>query len=144
MDLFVYGTLMVPTIMHRVSGYARPGRTALLPGYRRRMISGELYPGIVPDPAETVEGTLYRDLALRQLQRLDRFEGAQYQRETVEIIDGGVAGIAQAYVLRPQWRHSLTDRHWELAAFLSTGMARFSAEYDGFGAVESSNRGEHD
>jgi gamma-glutamylcyclotransferase (GGCT)/AIG2-like uncharacterized protein YtfP len=144
-DLFVYGTLMLPEVMHAVSGYHGPGEHAILNRYRRRLVAGEVYPAIVEAAGETVDGLVYRGLDGRQLARLDRFEGEMYRRVGVEVLVDAVAVQAQVYVLEPRFRHRLTDRPWSLQDFAESGLRRFREHYRGFdalrGADENSERG---
>ena len=122
---------MVPELMDRVSGFRHPGEPALLHGYRRRRLRGELYPGIVRWPGDRVEGLLYRGLGTAQLDVLDAFEGATYQRVVVEVETGARRCVAQAYALRDDCRHLLGDREWSLQGFISDGLSSFVAAYPG-------------
>ncbi len=141
MDLFVYGTLMLPEIMHAVSGCDAPGEPAVLADYRRRRVAGEAYPAIVEAAGETVEGLVYCGLGHRQLERLDRFEGEMYRRVRVGVTMSGVPRQAQAYVLQPQYRHRLTDRPWSLQDFAVQGLRRFVEQYQGFSALRETAEG---
>lgn len=122
---------MVPQLMGRVSGFRHPGEPALLHGYRRRRLYGELYPGIVRWPGDRVEGLLYRGLGTAQLEALDAFEGAIYRRLVVEVETGARRCVAQVYALRDDCRHLLGDREWSLQGFVSDGLSSFVAGYPG-------------
>jgi gamma-glutamylcyclotransferase (GGCT)/AIG2-like uncharacterized protein YtfP len=142
-QLFVYGTLMVPEVIRGVCDYQQPGESAVLDGYRRRVVAGEVYPAIVPDPDEQVSGRLYRGLSSRQTQLLDAFEGEMYQRRTVSLrIAAGIVA-AEAYVLRDAYIRYLSAELWSLEAFLTDGLGRFASEYQGFDRVTSDGIG-HD
>ena len=131
-ELFVYGTLMVPEVIRGVCGYQEPGESAVLEGYRRRVVAGEVYPAIVPDPEEQVVGRLYGGLSSRQIQLLDAFEGDMYQRRVVSLsIDSGPA-VAETYVLHDAYTHCLSSQIWSLEQFLTDGLGRFASEYRGF------------
>jgi gamma-glutamylcyclotransferase (GGCT)/AIG2-like uncharacterized protein YtfP len=135
LDLFVYGSLMVSEVMHGVCGYTGPGEAALLPGYRRRRLLDQVYPGIRPWPDDTVEGVLYRGLEAAHLHALDRFEGECYRREPVRVRVGRLDAEAQAYVLVPGQAHLMSAEPWSLERFLSDGLRVFLAEYPGFVAA---------
>lgn len=137
--LFAYGTLMVQQIMQEVSGIDLAGVPCLLQGYQRRLLRGEVYPGIRPQPQASVEGVLYSGLSPQAWQRLDRFEGDMYHRETVVVeLPDRRRNQAQTYVLKPQY-HTLMSQHpWTLEAFLHRGMPSFVAEYRGFGQLHDS------
>ncbi|MGD8590077.1 MAG: gamma-glutamylcyclotransferase [Chromatiales bacterium] len=132
-NLFAYGTLMVRQIMHSVSGMDLSGTTALLPGYRRRLLRGEVYPAILPDDLDRVEGILYTRLGRTAWQRLDSFEGEMYQRETVVVeLAGGRRTQAQTYVLKPQYHALMTRDAWTLEWFQRSGHSTFVSHYRGF------------
>ncbi len=134
-DLFVYGTLMVPAVMVRVSGFERPGVAAKLYGFRCRTVRGEHYPAIVPDSDNWVSGLLYSGLSALELSRLDDFEGELYRRRSVRVDLYDRQCDAQAYVLDRRFVSVLSDRHWSLTQFLRDGLERFLADYPGFDAV---------
>ena len=48
MNVFAYGSLMIPSVMHAVTGRWFTHTEAVLEGYARYGIDGESYPGIVP------------------------------------------------------------------------------------------------
>ena len=138
MDLFVYGTLMVPEVMARVCGYRGTGRMASLAGYSRSRVAGALYPAITPAQGGIVEGILYHGLNAHLLARLDRFEGDQYRRERVDIDCARRRYRAWTYVWTSSAGDGLERRPWSLDEFLGEGLARFLSEYPGFTASASS------
>ena len=131
----MYGSLMVPRVMHGVCGHDRPGVAATLRGYRRRRLHGEHYPGIRPSPDESVEGVLYSALGAPELAALDAFEGDWYRRHAVEVETGSGSRSAQVYVLAESCEHLMSPEHWSLEHFLRDGLEAFLAEYRGFAAV---------
>ena len=44
MNLFVYGTLMVPQVMHAVCGFTAAAEPAVLQGHRRRRVRARSIP----------------------------------------------------------------------------------------------------
>jgi hypothetical protein len=60
-------------------------KAAMLDDYSRRRVSGEDYPGIMPEQAHCVRGTLATGLTETNLYRLDYFEGSEYERITVKV-----------------------------------------------------------
>lgn len=126
--IFCYGTLQLEEVFGRVTG-VRPGaRPACAPGYRRRRIRGECFPGIVPDEDESTAGVVYQGLRAAHLQRLDRFEGDYYRRCAVLVHTGEGERIrAWAYVLKPRNAVLLSGRDWDLEEFRQQHMPRFLA-----------------
>jgi len=137
MELFTYGTLMLPDIMAKVAGCRLAADPATLAGYRRTLVRGEDYPGIAEDERGEVAGILYHDVPEEAVRRLDAFEGEMYdRREVVVTFEGGVARPVMTYVFRPEFRHLLTDVPWDYDRFLVSGRQRFESGYFGFGELE--------
>jgi gamma-glutamylcyclotransferase (GGCT)/AIG2-like uncharacterized protein YtfP len=136
-DLFAYGSLMCPDIMAAVSGLDLEGRQAVLPGYRRLLVRGEQYPGVVPAPEASVTGVVYQNITPEGWARLDRFEGVMYERSPVGIAynDGG-SGLVCCYLFKPAFHDRLTSEDWDFAAFLRQGKTIFQNQYCGFQALD--------
>lgn len=132
MNLFVYGTLMVPQVMHAVCGFTAAAEPAVLQGHRRRRVRGEVYPGIVASQGEQVEGMLYRGLTDRHLSRLDEFEGEMYRRSSVEVEAGNTGVPAFAYLMAPAFVDALSNDFWSLDAFVTHALQGFLEAYPGF------------
>jgi gamma-glutamylcyclotransferase (GGCT)/AIG2-like uncharacterized protein YtfP len=136
----VYGSLMVPRVMHDVCGHVRPGVPATLHGYRRRRLHGEHYPGIRPCAGESVDGVVYSGLSGAQFAALDAFEGDWYRRQAVALETAAGTREAQTYVLAPDRGHMMSAEPWSLEAFLRHGLEPFVAEYRGFATVPGGER----
>lgn len=131
-NCFTYGSLMCPEIMSRVVGRAMNAETAVLDGYARHPVRDEDYPAMVPDRHGRVQGVLYRHLSPQALNRLDRFEGEQYDRTRVEVQDAaGVIVPAWTYVFRPEFADLLISGDWDYGDFLATYKKRFMARHMG-------------
>ncbi|MCC7264892.1 MAG: gamma-glutamylcyclotransferase [Candidatus Latescibacteria bacterium] len=128
---------MCADLLAGVAGPVLPGRAAQLFGYERRLVRGQVYPGILPGAGGVVGGVLYRGITAKGWDRLDRFEGAMYCRRPVEVqSQGGCWHRAQAYVVRPAFAAQLSAETWSLEVFAAAGKARFTAEYQGFRQLE--------
>lgn len=132
-DVFTYGTLMDAEIMTRVCGEHPDSEPAAAAGYRRRRVTDEPYPAIAPDPSDSVEGLLYRNVSGDALARLDQFEGDLYRRQPIEI-EGkhGHMQTAEAYVIKPEYAHLMSHDEWTMSWFQDRGKAAFVGEYRGF------------
>jgi gamma-glutamylcyclotransferase (GGCT)/AIG2-like uncharacterized protein YtfP len=135
MNLFVYGTLMVPEVMYAVCGYDLPGVPASVEGYRRRRVVGESYPAIAPSPGNSVSGTLYRNVSTTQLAVLDDFEGAMYRRRDLLVQTGDGDVKAAAYVVAEGCLALLSSEEWSLETFTDRHLSDFMADYQGFLAL---------
>ncbi len=132
--LFTYGSLMFEEVWRPLVPQARASMRAELPGYRREAVAGEPYPGIIADPGALTEGRVYFGLDAADLERLDRFEGADYERVTVQLLirgpaDSAVPITAQAYVFRSGNR--LSGQPWDPVSFGRQSAQGFYARHAG-------------
>lgn len=136
-DLFAYGSLMYPDIMAAVTGLHLEGSQAVLSGYRRLLVRGEHYPGVIPCPATTVAGVVYHNIPPAGWSRLDRFEGGMYERLPVSVqLADGATRQACCYICRPAFYHRLTEEDWDVDEFLRSGKTIFQQQYGGFQALD--------
>ncbi len=125
-SLFCYGTLEYPEIMRRVTGACFAGESAVLHGFVRFMVKGQVYPAIVSDASGRVAGTLYRHLSDEHLRRLDCYEGDAYSRISVRVITtGGRVLQALAYVYGKENQHLLSREAWDRKVFERRHMRRY-------------------
>jgi gamma-glutamylcyclotransferase (GGCT)/AIG2-like uncharacterized protein YtfP len=135
-DLFAYGTLMCEDILHEVTGFQLPAVPGTLKGYSRRPVRGEHYPALVPHEDGRVEGLVYRHVSPLAWERLDRFEGEMYARESVQVgLEDGTSLMTVTYVARPEYRGQLAHGDWDFGEFLRTGKVAFKRGYRGYGAL---------
>lgn len=152
---FFYGTLMSPRVLHRVChGPSLPNSTtrnlpntlaikpALLKGFQRHRVLHADYPGVVPDEAGTVRGTVVSGLTDGDMWRLDIFEGDEYERRSVKarpIVrnqecksepkeeDLGEEVECETYVwIAPN--EGLEDREWDFEEFVREKIGRWVGE----------------
>ena len=99
MRLFVYGTLMEPARVERVTGRRFVGRPATLHGWTRT-IASHGYPVIHPSSEDTVDGIVLDGLDTAALRALDGYEdeGRLYLRRQVTVLVGDEAIPCETYV----------------------------------------------
>lgn len=133
MNIFTYGTLMIPAVMHAVTARQFRFEKATLEGYERFTVTGELYPGIIPQMDAMTEGILYLKVDKLSLERLDLFEGKLYRRTEVQV-QTAQKGMqkAETYVVKPEYRHYLSSKKWDVRAFVQKGLETFLNTYSGF------------
>jgi gamma-glutamylcyclotransferase (GGCT)/AIG2-like uncharacterized protein YtfP len=132
-NYFAYGTLMSLDIMLEVSNTIPSHAPGRLDNYLRRPVRGELYPGIIPYPDAVVEGMVYFNVPDSVWQKLDRFEGEMYTRETVNVaLNDGTDIEAFVYVVKQQFADRLEPAEWSFMEFLQNGKAPFLKTYKGF------------
>ena len=117
-NVFCYGTLMFPQVFEAVAGFSAKSEPCVLPGYTRRKIVGQVYPGIVKAKHAKVPGFLYRGLSQSQLHRLDQYESDEYLRELIVVRNEQQKYFtAWIYVLQPKCINMLTDEPWDVVEF---------------------------
>ena len=126
--LFVYGTLAFPELMQALIGSVPPSAGATLKGYRRGLMAGRRYPGIVASAGDRVHGTVYFDLDQPALDRIDVFEADEYERRevTVEQADGSSQAVF-AYVVVAECAEIVTATAWDADAFRRRHLADYLA-----------------
>ena len=129
--LFTYGSLMSPDILEMVIHRFQVGEPAVLSNYRRAMIAGERYPGMIPQANSEVEGCLYQGISLADLQKLDVFEGEMYERVLVEVHQRHPIN-AYSYILSDRCAHLLTDEEWSYDHFVKHDQGNFIRTYSGW------------
>ncbi len=122
MNLFVYGTLLVPEIWETVSGIAdAEGKDGSIEGYRIFRVRGGDFPGIryTGGKEDRVTGRVFYDLPERAIERLDAYEDSFYERHGVDVLHAnGTSTEAHAYVV-PEAHASdiLSSTPWTLTWF---------------------------
>lgn len=107
MRLFLYGTLLDPRVLARMSGeraLARRLRSARLAGYARARLRGTPYPTLVRREGTAVEGAVLR-VGSAAFRRLSAYEGPQYRLVPVRVATARGPVNARAW-LAPRWRAS--------------------------------------
>lgn len=126
MKIFVYGTLLFETVMEKVVKQNFTSKPACLHNYTRKCIRGRVYPGIVQHKHSKVDGLVYYGVTQEAIQRLDYFEGIEYQRKTVQVMSvSGELIFADTYVVNSAHINALEDKPWTADEF----QQRYMAEY---------------
>ena len=137
-NLFAYGTLMCDDIMEEVSGCRLSYQAGTLRGYSCRAVRGEHYPAIFRNEKGEVDGIVYLDVPDGTWQRLDRFEGEMYARQTVQIqLPNGIMLSADTYVIQPVFLDVIEEVDWDFESFLRHGKESFQKHYKGYQSMEA-------
>ncbi len=130
MNVFVYGTLLVPRIWVLVT--ERPdlnSSKALLSGHSIWRVREATFPAIrEEDPGYEgrVAGRVFFDVPESALQRLDLYEDSFYERVTVQVQTAG--GPVEADVYRAPRKKAetiISSDTWSLEWFEANGLERF-------------------
>ena len=133
MNIFTYGTLMIPEVMFAATARRFHSIDAILKGYARFTVKGESYPGIVPVTDAATEGIIYFDVDELSLERLDAFEGGLYQRIKIQAETKEKEILsADAYVIKPKFRSHLSSLEWNIKEFAQKHLKTFLETYTGF------------
>jgi gamma-glutamylcyclotransferase (GGCT)/AIG2-like uncharacterized protein YtfP len=128
MPLFAYGTLMFAPVIRSVIGRVPECCPAVINGYRRLEVVGELFPGLVRESGGgKVEGILYADISELEWERLTAFEDDFYELEQVAVLSPEGERLALAYVVPPSRRLVLSERLWDAEFFSEQYLPRFSS-----------------
>ncbi len=126
--VFAYGTLQIPDVMQAVTGRSFPQHEAILEGFARFLVRGQVYPGIIEQQSSTTDGVLYRGVDAESLARLDEFEGPLYARRRVRVLRrDGVTQEALTYVIPEARRHVLSTEPWDRQEFIAQHLSRWVA-----------------
>ncbi len=128
--LFVYGTLMLPAVLHAVCGRPLPTRAASLADFGRYRLRRRVYPAIVAEPGALTAGLLYDGLDAVLWQRLDDWESPLDVRQAAVVqTDDGAAVAAQTYVLAPHHHQELGNSPWSPTEFERLHLAAYLARW---------------
>ena len=107
---------------------------AVLTGYDRKAVKGEVYPAIYPSSMHSqVEGIVYVDVIDADLTKLDIFEGEYYFRRSEKVTTKNNNIIsAEIYVLKEEYYPVISNLEWNAAKFEKTDIHHFLADYIGF------------
>lgn len=123
--VFFYGTLMSPEVYSAVTGQKLIVRTASLEGYEIFSLKNRVYPGIKPVPNATIDGIVSK-VDSQTLDRLDWFEGSEYEREEVEVkLDSGERIKCFCYILKDNQHHIIDHKEWEFQHFLEVNLENY-------------------
>ena len=133
MNLFTYGSLMIPSVMAAVTGKHFRVMKACLKEYARLKVEAESYPGIVYKTGAAIDGVVHCDVDDLSLKSLDDFEGELYKRiyVPVEVDQSGVL-IAETYIVAPEHLQRLSSEPWDFEEFKKEHLQEFLRSYKGF------------
>tara|TARA_R110002096_G_scaffold119495_10_gene258979 strand:+ start:1899 stop:2309 length:411 start_codon:yes stop_codon:yes gene_type:complete len=129
MDLFIYGTLLVPEIWNAVtSSPNHQSLPATLNGHAIRRVKNGDFPAIyvAPESTELISGRLIFNLTPTVASRLDSYEDTLYVREKVIVETDTGPREAETYRVLPEVAQKiLSDEKWTLAWFEKEALTRY-------------------
>ncbi len=126
--LFAYGMLMFPAVIKSVIGRIPDSRPAVIKGYRRLEVTGELFPGLIRENLESVEGLVYVSITRDEWGRLTAFEDQFYELQEVTVECLGTNASALAYIVPSSRKSLLSDKTWNPDFFRENHLAGFACQ----------------
>lgn len=127
--LFVYGTLVFPEVIEALTGRVPESIPAILHGYVRYTVAGQVYPGIVKHRDSSVEGLLYTGITPEELERLNEYEDTFYELMTLDVIAGTKNLKAFVYVVPLSSIGVLDDTPWDPELFRKNQLEKFLEKF---------------
>lgn len=84
-QLFVYGTLLFPEIIEKLSGKNFETVPAFIRGFIRKRIVGCDYPVVIQNLNSEVKGLLVRNVDEQSMQLLTFYEGDEYEKMETDV-----------------------------------------------------------
>ncbi len=137
MNVFTYGSLMIPSVMAAVTGKRFLTLKASLKEYARFRVNGESYPGLMYAKGATTEGIVHCDVDALSLKLLDKFEGELYKRISARAEDEGHGSlVVETYVFDRGQLHLLSSEPWDFEEFKRNHLQEFMRTYKGFSSLK--------
>lgn len=109
-NLFTYGTLMDEALMERLTGKRFKWCEGTLYDYKKLMVKGEDFPGIIAFTGEMVRGRVYFNVDNESLNKINEYEDEFYELKRVLVhTNNGKKIDAYTYVIKEGFRHLLSD-----------------------------------
>lgn len=127
MNLFAYGTLLLPEVWQRVVGAPARSAPARLRGFRIRRVAGDVYPVMfAADAADVVDGLVFFDLSEPTIALIDDYESGIYRRLATVAECGELGSVACcAYVLPAGRRELASQEPWDVDWFRRHALADY-------------------
>ena len=127
MNLFCYGTLMLPEVMQAVIGRCiQPTKSANLGHFRLNTVRNSAYPAIRPDNSASVSGVVYQGLRTDEIRKLDEYEGIEYYRVLRKVrLFNATSIYCWVYVYKESYTSHLLSEEWSLDEFKIKHLASY-------------------
>ena len=133
MNVFTYGSLMIPSVMAAATGKHFQVMKACLKEYARFKVKGESYPGIVYKTGAATDGVVHCEVDDLSLKLLDDFEGELYKHISVRVeVDQNGPLIAETYIFAREHLQLLSSEPWDFEEFKKEHLQEFLRSYKGF------------
>jgi gamma-glutamylcyclotransferase (GGCT)/AIG2-like uncharacterized protein YtfP len=124
-NVFTYGSLMFDPVWNKVCLGRYKTQVAVLPDFQRYSVSNQTYPALVAEPGASVQGLVYLEVSEIDQQRLNQFEGAEYELGAATV--GGIDIVFYRFIALD----FLDRRLWSPAEFERNGLPSFLTRHVG-------------
>lgn len=135
MNIFTYGTLMSEEIWNNVVIAKYKFDKAKLSGFGKKKLKDREYPGLIRCEGSITDGVIYYDVAEEDVNRLDKFEGEEYERVKVIVEKDSDAIEAFTYLYKNEFSENILRLEWSYDDFLKNGFESFRNKYKGWGKI---------
>ena len=115
-NIFVYGTLLLPAILERLTGKSFKTSSAVLSGYKRFCVINCDYPAIIRLDDSKTMGLIIEKTDDSTLAVLSFYEGDEYEIRKVIVLLNGKPEDALTFVW-VKGNEYLEDKEWDLTNF---------------------------
>jgi len=135
-NIFTYGSLMFPMVWDKVVEESYNLSPAVLSEHICYQIKGADYPAMIPKLLHNVKGMVYCKVSPDDIQRLDKFEGEYYSRQSVSVTQYDEEKMmVDTYILKPEYYSIMEEKRWDVKKFQVEGLDRFMKSYFGFDKI---------
>ncbi|WP_158865384.1 gamma-glutamylcyclotransferase family protein [Maribellus comscasis] len=124
--IFVYGSLLFPELVRKLTGKRFNSVPATVKGFKRFAVKGCDYPAIVPCNDCAVQGLLLLDVDEESVHVLTLYEGEEYSKKEVDVFAGELKYKAIAFVWESDLCY-LEDFDWDQNAFRQQSLQNYVA-----------------
>lgn len=135
MNIFTYGTLMSEEIWNNVVMENYKFDKTKLSGFSKKKLKDREYPGLIKSEGSITDGVIYYDVAEEDVNRLDKFEGEEYERVKVIVEKDSDAIEAFTYLYKNEFSENILRLEWSYDDFLKKGFESFRNKYKGWGKI---------
>ena len=123
-NIFVYGTLLSPVILKKLTGKSFKTSLAVLSGYKRHGIKNGDYPAIIQHENSNTVGLLIEKLDDLSLSIISFYEGEEYEKKKVTVNSNGKSEDVLTFVW-VQGIEFLENKDWDLDNFEKTFLKHY-------------------
>jgi gamma-glutamylcyclotransferase (GGCT)/AIG2-like uncharacterized protein YtfP len=123
-NIFIFGTLLSPGILEKLTGKSWKTSSAVLFGYKRYCVKNRDYPAIIKQEDSKTVGLFIENMDDLSLAVVSFYEGDEYEKEkvTVTLNEKSVPALTFVWV---NGNECLENREWDLQYFEKTSLENY-------------------